>query len=363
MTALNRVKELQKQLVSLGMDVLYTDNLIDIYYITGIPLSLGKLFITPKKVTLVVDARYFEACQKKAACEVVLLDQTGYAAFLKKLLRKQTFVFGFDGASLTFDHLETFKKLLKKHTKGQVKAKNFSAPFQTLRACKDKKELQELKKAADLGSKGFDFVLDNLKVGITEIQIANKLDAFWKDNGGNGLAFDPIIAFGKNASMPHYHPKQVKLKAGDQVLIDIGVKVGPYHSDMTRTVFFKKAPSKKLSEVYEVVREAQELAIKACRSGVTCKELDDIARKHIEKSGYGKYFSHSLGHGVGLEIHEFPALSSASQATLQEGMVVTIEPGIYISSLGGVRIEDTVIVQKNKALDITKRPKALKIVG
>ena len=360
--ALNHIKPLQKYLSDNNIDILYTDNLIDIFYATGIELSLGKLFITPRKVTLVVDARYYEACSKQAECDVVLLTKKSYDSFLKKLLKKNSSIIGFDGASLTYDAVQLFKKSLKSASQNKLTFKNFSAPFQSLRSCKRDNELKLLKRAAQLGAKGFDYVISQLKVGVTEKQVVNALDVFWKDNGGNGFAFDPIIAFGKNASMPHYRSKNVKLKSGDQVLIDIGVKLGSYHSDMTRTVFFKKTPSKKLYDIYEVVREAQDLALKACRAGMTCAQLDKIARDHITKKGYGDYFSHSLGHGIGIEIHEFPAVASSSNAMLKEGMVITIEPGIYMPDIGGVRIEDTVIVEKNKALDITKRPKELLVL-
>lgn len=353
---------MQKQLSNNKIDILYTDNLIDIFYATGIELSLGKLFITPNKATLVVDARYYEACSRQADCDVVLLTKKNYDKFLQKSLKKSGSIVGFDGASITYDALQLFKKSLRNASKNKLIFKNFSTPFQSLRSCKSNDELKLLKRTAQLGAKGFDYVISQLRVGITEKQVVNALDVFWKDNGGSGFAFDPIIAFGKNASMPHYRSSNVKLKSGDQVLIDIGVKLGSYHSDMTRTVFFKKFPSKKLHDIYEVVREAQDLALKACQAGMTCAQLDKVARDHITKKGYGEYFSHSLGHGIGIEIHEFPSVASSSNVVLEEGMVITIEPGIYIPNIGGVRIEDTVIVGKNKALDITKRPKDLLVL-
>jgi len=203
-----------------------------------------------------------------------------------------------------------------------------------------------------------------LKEGISENELAIELEIFWKRRGSKAIAFDPIIAFGSNSSMPHYRVGQRKLNTGEAVLIDIGVNLNHYHSDMTRVVFFGD-PDPKIASIYEIVLKAQELALENCRPGTPIAELDASARTYIEQKGYGENFTHSLGHGVGLEIHELPLIRSQSPGAdtqLEEGMVVTIEPGIYLPGIGGVRIEDTVAITRDGYENLTNRSKELSII-
>jgi Xaa-Pro aminopeptidase len=161
--------------------------------------------------------------------------------------------------------------------------------------------------------------------------------------------------------MPHYKTSNVPLKKGDIVLLDIGVTLNHYHSDMTRTVFFGP-PQKELAKIYEITKLAKEAALKLTKPGVKIKALDEAARSHIEKKGYGDKFSHGLGHGVGLEVHEAPSVNGKSKAILEEGMVITVEPGIYLPKLGGVRLEDTVVVTKSGYQSLTNRPEDLIVI-
>jgi Xaa-Pro aminopeptidase len=199
---------------------------------------------------------------------------------------------------------------------------------------------------------------------MTESEAALELDFFWKKRGGQGFSFDPIIAFGANSSMPHYRAGITPLKKGDTVLIDIGVMVNNYHSDMTRTVFFGE-PHPEMRKIYNIVREAQTRALDAVKPGVHAGELDKAARGYIEAEGYGPQFSHSLGHGVGLEIHEWPFLRNRvpmADIPIKEGMCLTVEPGIYIEGLGGVRIEDSIIVTQEGYRSLTNRPTELSVL-
>jgi Xaa-Pro aminopeptidase len=222
-----------------------------------------------------------------------------------------------------------------------------------------------LRKAANLGTEGFEYLLEIIREGISEAELAVELEIFWKRKGSRGLSFQPIIAFGASSSMPHWRASSARLKKGDAILIDIGVHYHHYHSDMTRVVYFKEADPK-MVEIHSIVQEAQQLALSLCKPGVKIGELDKTARDSITKRGYGAHFTHSLGHGIGLEIHELPTLRSGSPQSdllLEPGMCITIEPGIYLAGVGGVRLEDTVVITESGYENLTKPSKDVRVVG
>lgn len=229
-------------------------------------------------------------------------------------------------------------------------------PVAHLRLLKDAEELQLLREAAALGSKGFHYVCSLLKEGVSEIELARELEIFWKRNESKALAFDPIIAFDVNGSMPHYRAGSALLKKGMPILMDIGVNKAHYHSDMTRVVFFGEADPK-IQEMYAIVQEAQQQALELCQPGVLIGEVDAKARSYITSKGYGEYFSHGLGHGVGLQIHEAPSIRNKPpyyNVPLAPGMVITIEPGIYLPGIGGVRFEDTIAITAEGHENLTR---------
>jgi Xaa-Pro aminopeptidase len=336
-----RIQALQRLLPSFHLDALVIEDAIDLFYLTGLTLSAGTLLLSQRSARLFVDGRYYEDCLKRSPCPVTLTSNNTLENYLKRL--KGLHHLGFDSARTSYARSLALKKIAKTL---HASLKPVESPLSSLRILKDAGEIQTLRKAAKLGSRGFEYVCSQLKVGITEAEIARKLQMFWLDNGGDGIAFEPIIAFGKNSSKPHYRPSAVKLQKNQAVLIDIGVTLNHYHSDMTRTVFFGKPP-KKMVEIYTVVKAAQEAALKQCKPGISVAELDATARRLITDNGYGQYFSHGLGHGVGLEIHEAPSvkdLPSTRKLLLKPGMVITIEPGVYLPNVGGVRIEDTIVI-------------------
>lgn len=311
------------------------ENPVDLFYLTGLQLSLGTCLITQKGAYLFVDGRYFAAAKKKSPCDVVLMSKEALQGHLKPL---STVIF--DSRWTSLERWEQLKKLCPGSLKG------ITQPLKEIRAVKEPKELLAMKKSAKLLWKGFQEVKKQLKVGITEKEVALKFEMFCRLHGAEKMAFDPIIAFGKNSAYPHYRPGDVRLKQGDIVLIDIGVVVDCYHSDMTRTVFFGK-PDPRLVLIETVVKKGHEAALKLCKAGAKVEDLDLAARHIAEKAGLGDLLAHSLGHGIGLETHEFPRLSfqGEDQALLLEaGMCITIEPGLYLPGVGGVRYEDTVIV-------------------
>lgn len=342
---MNRIEKFTALFQKEGLDAFIITDPIELFYLTGLDLSSGTLFLRPDHNTLLVDGRYLEICQKISPVPVYLKKDRP----LKELLTGASLC-GIESQSTT---VASFLEL-QKECEVKIEPKTL---LEHLRAIKDAKEIEALRNAANLGSLGYDYICSLLKKGISEDELAFEVEFFWRKQGAQGLAFDPIIAFGKNSSMPHYRSGLSRLKEGDVVLIDIGVKLNHYHSDMTRTQFFGTPPPE-LEKIFAVVKEAQNRAFAVLKPKVTAEEVDDAARQYIASQGYGQNFCHSLGHGVGLQIHEFPLLRKDSPISLEEGMVLTIEPGIYIPSLGGVRIEDTVVITNNGYENLTKRPYA-----
>jgi Xaa-Pro aminopeptidase len=361
---LERLKKLEQSLEGLSCDALLIEDPINLYYLVGIELSEGKILIHKNGSHLIVDSRYYEACLKKSPIPVVL----SKVDILIELLRSKDFSFiskfGFNNEKTTYKRYLELRSILVK-TGRKIELLPLETPVEKLRIIKDQDEIKTLREAADLGSEGFDFVCSILKEGITEAEVAMELEIFWKRKGSKGLAFDPIIAFGPNSSMPHYRAGNVSLKQGDAVLIDIGVNWKHYHSDMTRVVFFGQ-PDPKINQIYQIVKKAQELSLQLCKPKTTIAQLDDAARGYITSQGFGDQFTHNLGHGVGLEIHEAPGLRNISpqgDVLLKPGMVITIEPGIYLSDVGGVRIEDTVVITDEGHENLTKRSKDITIIN
>lgn len=348
---MNRIEKVQKFLSENHLSALIIDNPIDLYYLTGKELSLGRLVIEPKQATLFVDGRYFEGCSKIHSISVVLNSGYGEGTAFAKWWHFGDAQVGFDADTTPYSEFEELSKL-------KCKLLPLKSPILRIREIKEASEIVKLKKVAELGSKGFDHILTLLKEGITEKEVALALELFWLKAGGEKLGFSPIIAFGSDTSQPHYHPTDKKLKKGNLVLMDIGVVLEHYYSDMTRVVSFGEA-SPELQKIYTIVHEAQAQALTLCKPGVKIQDVDLAARNWIAQSGYKDHFPHGLGHGVGLEIHESPRVRSTgldAERLLAEGMVITIEPGVYLPNLGGVRLENTIVITKDGYEDLTCRP-------
>lgn len=354
-----RIDRLNRYTQNNGAQALLITDPVDLLYITGIKMSTGIVVLYEDHPVLLVDKRYFEHCVKRSPIPVKPIEEFPLKVLLKTDPYKKIEKLGFDSGKTSFHH---YHELLKEIP--QCTLVPLGLPVVMVRAIKDATELDLLRRAAVLGSEGYEHVVSLLKTGVTELDLAIALEIFWKKQGADGLGFDPIIAFGPNSSMPHYRPQNVPLQKGDTVLIDIGVKLDGYHSDMTRVVFFGE-PSPKMKELYEVVLKAQEKTVNKVAPGITTGELDKIARDSIAADGYGELFTHGLGHGVGLDIHEKPVLKSnhpESGTVLQPGMVLTVEPGVYLPDVGGIRIEDTVIVTEEGKEIITAVSKKIRII-
>lgn len=355
----DRLKRLKDKINQEKLDGVFISSTSTIEYLTGYSNFSkdereGYLLIGEDFQYIITDGRYTEAIKKEVAH--FTLFERGYnkktADLFKKLKNKITSL-GIEENNLTVSEY----KIIKKHFN---KLKHFEVSH--LRSFKQKDEIEKIKKACNLSDLAFDYILKKIKIGITEKEIARELEKFIKENGAE-FSFPPIVAFGKNSSVPHHQTGDTKLKDGDTVLLDLGAKVEGYCSDMTRSVVFGKAFQKQ-KNIYDTVLKAQQKAVefvnKQTKSGkkVKASEVDKIAREYIKSKGFPD-IPHSLGHGIGLEVHEHPYLSPKSKEVLKMGMVFSIEPGIYIPNFGGIRIEDLYVIEKNGLKQITTSSKEI----
>ena len=316
----------------------------------------GYLYLTKNRQVVLTDSRYTTQAKSEAKeFEVFTIsDQCGYEKLLSRLMEEDgAEKIGFEDQQIGYAEYEGWKS--------QIPGKTWIKLGQTLdelRMIKEEWELERLEKAESIGDAAFSHILNVLKPGMTELEIAAELEYAMKKNGASGTSFDTIVASGIHSAMPHAIPSDKKVEIGDFVTMDFGCKYDGYCSDMTRTIVVGKA-SEKQKEIYGIVLEAQLAALDVIRAGLTGMEVDKVARDIITKAGYGDYFGHGLGHSVGLLIHEQPRLSTKGMTVLKENMIETVEPGIYIPGFGGVRIEDMVVVTKDGHHNFTHSKKEL----
>jgi Xaa-Pro aminopeptidase len=297
------------------------------------------------------DSRYFEAAKTKLeGYEIKPIDE--FFDFVKNLHISKLGV----ESSLT----QIFGSELKERC-GISAFLNVDPRIENIRALKSPSELENIIKAQAITDKTFHDVLSSIKEGITEIELAGTLESLLYINGADDLAFTSIVAFAENTSMPHAVRSDKPLKNGSLITMDFGAKYHGYCSDMTRTIAFGNVPDEQV-KIYNCVLTAQQMALGIIFPGMTGKECDMIARRYFAENGYDKYFIHSLGHGVGLDIHEYPRLSKDSTAVMKENMVVTVEPGLYFENKFGVRIEDMIYFDKTNIINLTKSPKNMIIL-
>lgn len=325
-------------------------------YFTGMKSSAGVVVILPEKTYLLIDFRYIEKARATVKDAEVIE--------LKKLFPQLTEIFkandvkslAIESETMTVKELNSYKHFF--HYLEINESDSLSNAINSLRMIKDEEEIKCIRKAQEIAEKSMNELLPFIKVGVTEREIALELNRLMFKNGAEDLSFETIVLSGANTSMPHGVPSDKKVEDGDFVLMDFGAVWNGYHSDMTRTLCVGE-PTEEMRKVYGIVLEAQLAGIKAAKAGITGCDLDSVAREIIRKEGYGECFGHSLGHGVGLEIHEKPNASPNYKLPLPEGTVVTVEPGIYIPGKFGVRIEDFVIITENGCDNLTKIDKNL----
>lgn len=330
-------------------------------YLSGFKSSEGWIFITPDESYFFVDFRYYEAAKKQVSSLNVVLTSDFKADLLKIARKHQVEKVLIENAGVTLSDALKVEKWLKE---GDVDLNQQNALDKVLCLLRTKKapiETENVKIAQEIAENALRKLFPLIKPGVTEKELAFKLEFLLRKEGAEAIAFDLIVASGKNSAIPHAEPSDKPIEVGDFVTIDMGAVHGGYHSDMTRTVAVG-AISDEQRRVYDVALEAQKMAINAVKPGISCKDIDAIARNFIAESGYANCFGHALGHGVGLEIHEKPFLSKLSDDILQPGMIITIEPGIYLANAFGVRIEDMLLVTADGHENLTDIEKELIIL-
>lgn len=320
-------------------------------YFTGMKSSAGCLAVFREKAYLLIDFRYIEKARNTVK-NAEVIEQTDFINQLKELLEKHNAKnIAIEAETMTVKELSLYKSKLSEYS--FIEDNNLSSAINLLRSVKDEKEIEYIKKAQEIAEYAFNEILKFIKVGVTEREIALKLDYLMLSNGAEAISFDTIALSGANTSMPHGVPSDKRVENGDFVLMDFGAVYNGYHSDMTRTVCVGE-PTDEMVNVYNIVLSSQKKALSYAKAGITGSELDSVARNVIIDSGFGACFGHSLGHGVGMEIHEAPNASSKSRYVFRENEVITIEPGIYIPGKFGVRIEDFVVLTKDSCVNLTK---------
>lgn len=327
-------------------------------YFTGMKSSAGTLLVFQETAYLIIDGRYIEKAQKTVTCCEVILQTKLYEQINALIEKHEALKISVDASKLTVSELNAYSQRIS----CEIDSSNeLAETISAIRSVKRGEELESMIAAQRIAEKGFEHMLQFIKAGKTEKEIQLELDFYMLSHGAEALSFDTIALTGKNTSMPHGVPSDDTVKDGDFVLMDFGAVVNGYHSDMTRTVCVGQ-PTDEMRQVYDTVLQAQLAGIAAVREGITGRELDSVSRKVITDAGYCKFFGHSLGHGVGMDIHESPFASPSSAEMFASDMVVTVEPGIYLPDKFGVRIEDFVIVKEDGCFNMTKAPKELIIL-
>ncbi len=330
----------------------------NMFYVAGYT-GEGLVVLTKASKAIVTDFRYTEQAQQQAPAYHVLMttrDCDQNQTVLKFLQENHIAKVYYEDDHITVRDFGDMQKVMK----GMSFLPVDKAP-EKLREIKDASEIEKMAKACKITSEAFEYILGVIKEGMTEIQIARELEHYILTHGAQEMAFHTIIASGENGSLPHAVPGERKVRRGDMITLDFGAKVDGYCADMTRTIALGE-PSEQMRHVYEIVYTAQKMAQDALAAGKVCREIDAIARDYIYAHGFSENFGHGLGHSLGIDIHENPRLSMLCNDITQENQVLTVEPGVYLPGVGGVRIENSCVVTKDGCYSLTTAPKELIIL-
>ena len=340
------VKELKRR----GIDCLLVTHPANWYYLTGFTGESGVLALTADGTTLITDGRFTTQARDEASGVRVRLQKGSlYQCAGEWLAQQKIRRVGFDPGQWTVAQIKALKKA------AASKCKTIEAPgvVERLRMRKDAQELAAMRKAASLAGEVLESVLPLVRPGVREDEIGAEIEYRMKKRGASGASFDSIVASGKRAALPHARPTAKRLRKNELVVLDLGAILGHYCSDITRTVVVGRA-SERIRKWYQAVWSAQEAAIGAVQAGSACGDVDRAAREVLKKSGLDTYFVHSTGHGLGLEVHEEPRVARGQTIRLEAGNVITIEPGVYVEGVGGIRIEDDVAVRSRGSEVLTR---------
>jgi len=350
-----RLAKLRERLEANNLDAAFLYSGENVRYLSGFTSSTdGYIIVTAKKAYFITDFRYKDQAHNQCKGFEIIIHNNSLINDIKNIVQ--------DNKVKSIVIEDTFMTVaMYENLKGNLQGVEISPlkdMLESIRMIKDADEIAAIQKAAEIADNAFKHMLDFIKPGLTEKEVALELEYTMKKNGATDLSFESIVASGVRSSLPHGVFTDKVINNGEFLTLDFGCVYNGYCSDMTRTVFVGKADDKQ-KKIYSIVLEAQEKALEQYKPGILCKEVDKVARDIISKEGYGDNFGHGLGHGVGLAVHEEPRVSPLGQRTLEAGMVVTDEPGIYISEYGGVRIEDLILVTETGCRVLSKSPKQL----
>lgn len=351
-----RLDKLRDALASLGADALITEKAENRFYLSGFTGSTGWVVVTEKEAFLVTDFRYVEQATEQAPDFTVVNNERKAVEAIAKLLgEKGVKRLAFE-SSVSFQTYQEWSKAFD-----GVELIATSGLLEKIRMIKDESEMAIIREAVRIAEAGFAHIQGYIKPGVREEDVALELEFFMRKQGATGSAFDMIVASGPRGALPHGRASEKVIQAGEMVTLDFGAAYKGYNSDITRTLAVGE-PSPKMKEIYDIVLRAHYAGVEALKPGVTAKAADAATRDLIAAAGYGDCYGHSAGHGLGLEVHEIPGLSTVSTFVLEPGMLVTMEPGIYVSGLGGVRIEDDVLITADGHEVLNKSTKELIIL-
>lgn len=351
-----RIEKVHQIMEENNLDALLIDSPVNRYYLSGFTGTSGRLLFTENKDYFLTDFRYVEQASEQTEGYEVFEINKNFEVKLDEIIQENGIRRpGFESNAITYQQFQKYEEHIEAEL---IPTVNY---IEKLRLIKDQSEVVKIKQAVEISDRAFEHILGFIKPGISEKDIALELEFFQKRLGAEKNAFDFIVASGKRSSLPHGVSSDKKIEYGDFVTMDFGCFYQGYCSDMTRTIVVGEADEKQ-KEIYDTVLKAQLEVIKNIKAGMSCVDVDDIARSIITDAGYGDNFGHGLGHGIGLEVHEGPRLSFTSEDILQEGMLVTDEPGIYLPDWGGVRIEDDLLITEDGCEVLNQSAKGLIII-
>jgi Xaa-Pro aminopeptidase len=353
-----KVAKLREKMKALDLDGFLVTSKENRQYLTGFTGTFGWVLVTHRDVYLMTDFRYVEQAQQQAhGCKIVRFQHYEPVITLRMVMEElDVITLGVESDRMTVEEFELLAHHVRR--KAITPLKGF---IEELRRVKSEDEIALIAKAEAISDEAFSHVIKLIKPGMTELEIAMELEFQMRRAGASGVSFDTIVASGKRSSMPHGVATDKKVEIGDFITMDYGCVYQGYCSDITRTIALGQVDEKQ-ETVYNLVRKAQEEALAAIKAGVTGKEVHMAAQNVFQDAGYGAFFGHGLGHSVGLEIHEEPRFSPKAEDVIQENMVITVEPGLYLPNWGGVRIEDLVVIKKDGYINLTHSPKELIIL-
>lgn len=337
---MEKLNKIRKALEKNNLDAILITSPINRRYISGFTGTAGAVIVSKEDTRFITDFRYIEQANEQITdFTVVEHKQLIHQEISDQLNQLKSKRVGFEQDHVTFSTYDLYKQSF------DVELVPVSGVVEELRLIKTEDELDILKKAAKIADDTFEHIKGFIKPGVKEIDVSNELEFFMRKQGATSSSFDIIVASGYRSALPHGVASDKKIQSGELVTLDFGALFNGYCSDITRTVAVGEI-SDELKSIYNTVLEAQLLGVEGVKPGMTGKEADALTRDYIKEKGYGDYFGHSTGHGLGMEVHEGPGLSFRSDKKLEEGMVVTVEPGIYVPNVGGCRIEDDIVVTK-----------------